>query len=468
MTMAEGTYDVIVIGARCAGSPAAMLLARRGHRVLVVDKATFPSDTMSTHLVHPPGVAALERWGLLDRLIETGCPPVERYSFDFGPVAVAGSPQPIDGIARAYGPRRTILDKLLVDAAAEAGAEVREAFTVEEILFEDGSVTGIRGHSKGGDSMTERAKVVIGADGKHSLLAKAVKPETYDERPSQLAMYYAYWSDLPVTGFETTIRAESRRGWAALPTHEGLTCMPFGWPVEEFKAEHAATSRATSSRRWSSIPEFAERVHAAKRESKFIGSAELPGYFRKPYGPRLGAGRRRGVPQEPDHGDGHQRRVPRRASWSPGGLDDAFVGQAHLRGRNGRLPADPGRRSRSPSTSSPAEFATMEPPPPELQQLIGAMQGNQEAQDGFVSVQAATLPAPEFFAPENVGRIMAAAALARPAVALDPVPVAGPVAEPAHHGLERMALLRELVAHPDAVAGLLDLAPHQARSPRAP
>ncbi len=205
---------------------------------------------MSTHLVHPPGVAALERWGLLDRLIETGCPPVERYSFDFGPVAVAGSPQPIDGIARAYGPRRTILDKLLVDAAAEAGAEVREAFTVEEILSEDGAVTGIRGHSKGGDSMTEKAKVVIGADGKHSLLAKAVEPETYNERPSQLAMYYAYWSDLPVDRIRDARSARSsRRGWAALPTHDGLTCMPFGWPARSSRPTEA-TSRATSSRRW--------------------------------------------------------------------------------------------------------------------------------------------------------------------------------------------------------------------------
>src|SRR6476469_586406 len=127
------SFDAIVIGARCAGSPTAMLLARQGHRVLVVDKTTFPSDTMSTHLVHPPGVAALERWGLLEQLEATGCPPVERYSFDFGPLTISGSPQPIDGIARGYCPRRTILDRLLVDAAVDAGAELREEFMVDEI-----------------------------------------------------------------------------------------------------------------------------------------------------------------------------------------------------------------------------------------------------------------------------------------------------------------------------------------------
>src|SRR5207248_3574498 len=102
-------YDVIVVGARCGGSPTAMLLARNGYRVLMVDKATFPSDTMSTHFVHPPGVAALARWGILDPLEATNCPPVTRYSFDFGPVIISGTPRPADGIANAYGPRRIVL-----------------------------------------------------------------------------------------------------------------------------------------------------------------------------------------------------------------------------------------------------------------------------------------------------------------------------------------------------------------------
>src|SRR3954462_6628787 len=204
--MPTGTYDTVVVGARCAGAPTAMLLARKGYRVLLVDKATFPSDTMSTHLVHPPGVAALERWGLLERLQDSGCPPVETYSFDFGPLTIAGTPQPVDGIAHGYCPRRTILDQLLVDAAVEAGAELREGFNVDEIVAADGAVTGIRGHAKGAAPVTERARVVIGADGRHSLMAKTVQPEQYEERPSHLAMYYAYWSGLPADGFDTTIR----------------------------------------------------------------------------------------------------------------------------------------------------------------------------------------------------------------------------------------------------------------------
>jgi flavin-dependent dehydrogenase len=324
-------------------------------------------------------------------------------------VSVAGSPQPIDGVARAYGPRRTVLDKLLVDAAAEAGAEVRESFTVEEIVAEDETVTGIRGHARGGETVTERAQVVIGADGKHSLVAKAVKPESYNERPSQLAMYYAYWSGLPVTGFETTIRAEGRRGWAALPTHDGLTCMPFGWPVEEFKANRgdiegnffAAIDLA---------PEFAKRVRSAKRESKFIGSAELPGYFRKPFGPGWVLVGDAGYHKNPITAMGINDAF-RDAELAAGALDDAFTGRRSFEEGMGDY-----QRTRdqvaTPVYEFTCDFATMEPPPPEMQQLIGAMQGNQEAQDAFISVQASTMPAPEFFAPENVGKIMSQAGVA--------------------------------------------------------
>lgn len=128
-----------------------MLLARRGYRVLVVDRASFPSDTLSTHLVHPLGVAALARWDLLDRTAATGCPPIDTYCFDFGPFAIEGSPGTVNAPV-AFAPRRRVLDKLLVDAASEAGAEVRECFTVEEVLIENGRAVGIRGRSRPGRS----------------------------------------------------------------------------------------------------------------------------------------------------------------------------------------------------------------------------------------------------------------------------------------------------------------------------
>ena len=407
--MSKRSYDAIVIGARCAGSPTAMLLARKNYRVLLLDKATFPSDTMSTHLVHPPGVAALKRWGLLERLEATGCPPVETYSFDFGPLTISGSPQPIDGVARAYCPRRTVLDQLLVDGAVEAGAELREGFTVDEILAREGTVTGIRGHAKGGTAVTERARVVIGADGRHSLMAKAVQPEQYDERRSHLAMYYAYWSGLPVDGFETTIRAENRRGWAATPTHDDLTVLPFGWPVEEFhvnRKDIEGNFFATMDL----APEFAERLRAAKRQSKFIGSAELPGYFRKPFGPGWALLGDAGYHKNPITAMGINDAF-RDAELVAGALDDAFSRRRSY--EEGMSDYQQARdREALPVYEFTDDFARLQPPPPEMQQLLGAMPGNQEAMDGFISVQASTLAAPEFFAAENVGRIMAEARVA--------------------------------------------------------
>lgn len=106
--MPNQIYDAVVVGARCAGAPTAMLLARKGYRVLLADRTTFPSDTVSTHLVHPPGLAALDRWGLLPQVIASGCPPIATYSFDFGPFTIEGSPMRlwVPGRVRAapYGP----------------------------------------------------------------------------------------------------------------------------------------------------------------------------------------------------------------------------------------------------------------------------------------------------------------------------------------------------------------------------
>jgi 2-polyprenyl-6-methoxyphenol hydroxylase-like FAD-dependent oxidoreductase len=268
--MAENRYDAIVVGARCAGSPTAMLLARKGYKVLMVDRATFPSDTVSTHLLHPPGVAALRRWGLLDQLVATGCPPIDTYAFDFGPFTISGAPG-TDDAPVAYGPRRTVLDKLLVDAASEAGAEVREGFTVEEVVLEGGRVAGIRGRGKGGGTVTERARVVVGADGRHSLVARAVKPEQYHEKPQLLCGYYTYWSGLPMDGqFVTWVRPD--RGFAAWPTHDDLTLVIGGWPFAEFEANKRDVE-GNYLKMLELAPDFAERVHAATREARFVGTA---------------------------------------------------------------------------------------------------------------------------------------------------------------------------------------------------
>jgi 2-polyprenyl-6-methoxyphenol hydroxylase-like FAD-dependent oxidoreductase len=372
----------------------------------LVDKSRFPSDTMSTHLVHPPGLAALSRWGLLESLAASGCPPVERYSFDFGPFTIAGSPRPIDGIGHAYCPRRTVLDKLLVDAAVEAGVELREEFTVDEVLASGGVISGIRGHARGSVEVSEHARLVIGADGRHSIIVKAVKPEQYNERPSRLAMYYAYWSDLPVEGFETSIRTDQRRGWAATRTHDGLTVLPFGWPVEEFH-ENRADIEGNFFKALELSPEFAERVREARRESKFVGSAALPGYFRKPFGSGWALVGDAGYHKNPITAMGINDAF-RDAELLAGALAESLSGQRSYEEAMG------GYQEHRDAEAGPVYeftdgFARLRPPPPELQQLLGAINGNQDAMDAFVSVQASTLPAPEFFAPENVGRMMAEA-----------------------------------------------------------
>ena len=263
-------YDVIVLGARCAGSPTAMLLARRGYRVLAVDKAAFPSDTVSTHLVHPPAIAALHRWGLLDRVVATGCPAIETYTFDVGPFAITGRPGTKEFPA-AYAPRRTVLDKILVSAAAEAGVEVREEFTVESVLQEDGVVRGIRGHGKDGKPVEERARVVIGADGRGSMVAKEARPEVYNDKPPVFVGYYSYWSGLPMEGrLEGYMRPN--RSFAAWPTNDDQTLVIAGWPYAEME-QNKKDIEGNYLKTIDIAPAFASCLRSAKREERFVGMA---------------------------------------------------------------------------------------------------------------------------------------------------------------------------------------------------
>jgi flavin-dependent dehydrogenase len=379
-----------------------MLLARGGHKVLVLDKDHFPSDTLSTHMVHPPGISRLQQWGVLNRVVATGCPAIERYIFNFGPFAISGRPRPVDGTSVGYGPRRTILDKLLVDAAAEAGAEIREGFTVDEVLFQDGRVTGIRGHGPSGTSMTEHARVVVGADGRHSLVARAVGAESYNEKPPIESGYYTYWSNLPAEGFEVYIRPH--RGWGVVPTNDGLTLVVIGWPYAEFE-NNKRDVEGTYMRSLGLAPEFAERVRHATREAPFRGGA-VPNFFRKPFGPGWALVGDAGYTKDPVTAFG----------ISDGFRDASLCSEALAQWLSGARLFDEAladyQKERDehslPMFGVTCGFATLEPPPPEMQQLLGATAASQEAQDQFVSMMAGTLPVPAFFAPENVGRIMSA------------------------------------------------------------
>jgi len=355
---------------------------------------------VSTHIVHPPGVAALRRWGLLDALLATGCPPIDTYAFDLGPFTLSGAPGTEDSPV-AYAPRRTVLDKLLVDAAAAAGAEVREAFTVDEIVRDDGRVTGIRGHGRDGRTTTERARVVVGADGWRSAVAGAVAPEVYHEKPTLLALYYSYWSGLPMAGrFETYLRPG--RGFAAWPTNDDQTLVIVGWPYAEFDANRTDVE-GNFLEALALVPSFAERVAAGTRQARYAGMA-TPNAFRRPWGPGWALVGDAGYIKDPITGQGIQDAF-RDAESCVNALDAALGGALPY---DEAMAAYQGTRDQQslPMYELTCQLATLEPPPPDLAELLTAIQGNQDAMDEFARLNAGVVSPAAFFAPDNVARLV--------------------------------------------------------------
>jgi flavin-dependent dehydrogenase len=276
-------YDVIVVGARCAGSPVARLLARKGARVLLVDRAQFPSEIPHGHFIIRWGPRRLHEWGLLDRIASV-CNPATEQLVDLGDFPLLVRDLALDGVAWGYGPRRALLDKVLADAAVECGVELREGFTVDEFIFEDERLAGIRGRSSNGTPIEERATITIGADGRNSRLAKAVNAAVYDAVPTLLCYYFSYFSGVDSRQFELYQRTEAKRVIFTFQTSGDLFAVFIGAPIEELHEirldveKFFMTSLALA-------PEFAERVRAGRREERFYGATDLPNFYRKPYGP---------------------------------------------------------------------------------------------------------------------------------------------------------------------------------------
>ncbi|HEX3788490.1 MAG TPA: NAD(P)/FAD-dependent oxidoreductase [Pseudonocardiaceae bacterium] len=278
-------YDAIVVGARCAGSPLAMLLARRGHRVLVVDRSTFPSDTVSTHYIQQVGLGRLKAWGLLDRLLATGPTPIRNMNFSYQGITLRGfAAEPIDDITATYAPRRTVLDALLVDAAREAGAEVIEGFTVTDLVWQDGRVAGIRGNSEDGGEQEFRAAFVVGADGRNSKVGDLVEAEYHRVVPASCFVYYSYYDGLDWEFHHWTGSDEQQFG--AWPTNDNqhlVTVMRRRDRFSEFRTDVEASFHQVFDQL---RPDIGEQLRdSGSRVERFRPMRYPDNYYRRSAGP---------------------------------------------------------------------------------------------------------------------------------------------------------------------------------------
>jgi flavin-dependent dehydrogenase len=275
-------YDVIVVGARCAGSPLAMLLARQGYRVLLVDRARFPSDVVSTHGIQQAGTGLLQKWGLLDAVKASNCPPTGTTTIHLGQEKLV---PPLDPRLppENYSPRRIVLDQILLEAAIAAGVEVREQFTLDSLLFEGRRVVGIAGHAQGGAVVEERAKIVVGADGKHSTVARMVQARAYHQHPPLTFAYYSYFSGVGLTDTDLYVRPDTCIfGW---PTNDGLCIAGVIHPIARFNEFRRDVEGNFMRALYNTVPEVGERVRSGRREERIMGSADTPNFFREAYGP---------------------------------------------------------------------------------------------------------------------------------------------------------------------------------------
>jgi len=276
-------YDVIVIGARVAGASTAMLLARQGHRVLVMDRANMPSDVVSTHAILRSGVLQLTRWGILERVIAAGTPPVNDITLGFGRERIPFQVRPEHGVDTLYAPRRHILDTILVDAAEEAGAEFAGGTRMIDLLRdEEGTVTGVLAKRRG-EEMTCTARVVIGADGVWSRTADLVAAPPYRSHPATNAVTYAYYRGVDVPGFWFQFTPGVNAG--IIPTNDGMCCVFAGRPNDRMGEFRADSETEFNHLLEKAGPDLAEIVSAGSRASQFRGTKGLPGFIRQSWGP---------------------------------------------------------------------------------------------------------------------------------------------------------------------------------------
>jgi 2-polyprenyl-6-methoxyphenol hydroxylase-like FAD-dependent oxidoreductase len=380
-----------------------MLLARRGMKVLGIDRAHFPSDTISTHFLWPRTTAFLAKWGLLDELAATGCPPIHRVTADYGPVTISGKPSAVRGTAIMFSPRRIVLDQLLVTAAREAGAEMRDAVMFRGLLWDGGRVIGAQVQEHDGTTTEYSAAMVVGGDGIWSAVGRAANAATEIEHPSLTCGYYAYWSGVATDGVEFYIR--EGRDILVFPTHDGLTCIWAGRSRKDWDSYRKDIERSYHAV-IGAAPALATRLAGAQRVTPFKGTSKLPNFYRRSFGAGWGL-----------VGDAAYHRDPLAGM----GIGDAFLGAqlmadaltAGLGGNAERLDAALAsyqatfREQTMPIFDYTLKAAGLKEPAPAMP-IYSKIAQSAEDTAQFMDVLAGNQPAKSVFNPQNIARLLQA------------------------------------------------------------
>jgi 2-polyprenyl-6-methoxyphenol hydroxylase-like FAD-dependent oxidoreductase len=278
-------YDVIVVGARPAGAATAMLLARRGFKVLVVDRQAYGSDTLSTHALMRGAVAQLRRWGLLDEIVAAGTPAIRRTTFHYGDEAIAVDIKPDGSVDALYAPRRTVLDRILVDGARAAGADVRHGATLTALNFApDHRVVGGTIRDRDGSVHDVAADLMIGADGRHSTVARLVGARSYRRSGQRTATVYGFFSGLENRGYRWFYRPGVSAG--VIPTNDGESCVFASLPPGRFaRAISGGPVRVFDTILAEISVKLDEEIKVARQQGRFHGFPGEPAYFRQSFGP---------------------------------------------------------------------------------------------------------------------------------------------------------------------------------------
>lgn len=278
-------YDVLVVGGRCAGAATAFLLARAGAKVLLIDRQEYGSDTMSTHALMRTGVMQLHRWELLDAVMAERTPQVRYTTFHYGEDSLRIRIKPEHGVEYLCAPRRTVLDRVLVDAARSAGAHVRHGVALSELQFDAARrVVGAELRNHDGRKISVRSDMLIGADGRQSTVAGLVDAEACIASGSSAGCVYGYFESLDREGFHWHFGKDAAA--SVIPTNHGQHCVVASVPSAVF----SATFRGNVEPGFFQVlgansPGLESDVRRARLVGRLRGFVGGPGFLRRAHGP---------------------------------------------------------------------------------------------------------------------------------------------------------------------------------------